>query len=102
MKISGNIEISGINRVVFYRKNLFDRVMVPHNSCYWYDFRRKRRLSNNTMMNIIKSMAANPTRKVWVHGSSINIERVKIKSSKVLGKVRLEVPIYTNTVRLVK
>jgi hypothetical protein len=77
MKITGTIEISGCNRVVFYKKNLFDRISTKNGS-YWYDMRRNRRLSSETMADIIRTMAMHPARRVWTEGGTINIDRKKL------------------------
>jgi hypothetical protein len=83
MKINGSIEISGIERVVFYRKNLFYRVHT-NTTPYWLDTVRNKRMSNTTMMSIIKNMTTDPNRRVWVHGPTINIERINKKHNKCL------------------
>lgn len=79
MKVTGTIEISGCNRVVFYKKNLFDRILTKNGSSYWYDNRRNRRLSSEVMADIVRTMAMHPARRVWTEGGTINIDRKKIK-----------------------
>jgi hypothetical protein len=76
MKINGAIEINGIDTVVFYRKNVFERINTGNGGCYWKDLERGKSISDNKMMSIIKDMTNNPFRRVWVHYDSINVVRV--------------------------
>jgi uncharacterized protein (UPF0276 family) len=83
MKIQGGmLEINGIERVVFYKKNAFLRVVTPKGNTYWFDAVRAKTLDNETMCEIIKNATHNLTRKVWVHGNSINVDRVSKKRMK--------------------
>lgn len=85
MKIHGSIEINGIDRVVFYKKNCFVRVTRPNGQTYWYDTNRRKSLDNDTMCDIVKNATVNPVRKVWVHGNTINVDRY---SKKYIRKIK--------------
>lgn len=87
MKLSGNVEVNGIDRVVFYKKNIFMRVNRPNGTTYWYDMIRQKTLDNETMCSIVKKATQNPMRKVWIHGGSINVDRV---DKNVMKKLRAD------------
>ena len=92
MKING-IEISGIKRIVFYKKNVFIRQSNGNGGWYWWDPKRGRYMGDTTMMKVVKGMAKNPLRRVWTHGHSINIERVGQKKCKDYAVKNIKIPL---------
>jgi hypothetical protein len=81
MKLIGNIEVSGITRIVFYNTGeSWIRMEEPDddNELFWFleddDTFEKVRTHEN-MMNIVHRKIWDPVNwRIWFHGATMNIE----------------------------
>jgi hypothetical protein len=89
MKI-GNMELSGITKVMFYRKNLFERMPTGKGGFYWFDAKRCKFISDRDIVEVINGCNNNPKKHVWSHGDTINVIR---KDQRETSRSILQAPI---------
>jgi hypothetical protein len=80
MKLLGNIEVSGIEEVVFYRATIWRRFSDSEGYSVWLKVSngingKTSYLEDEEMMKILRHKFGNPNYHVWISNSTINITR---------------------------
>lgn len=86
MKLLGNLEVSGLDRVVFYETGEAWVRSEPglDEDPLWFlesDFESTRIKTHDGMMSIIKTRLDDPSWRIWIHGETMNI--VPVDKSKI-------------------
>ena len=84
MKLIGNIEVSGIKRIVFYNTGeawIRSEPDINGNNIYWFledDFNCEKIRDHDTMMKIVHRKIWDPLMwRIWIHGETMNIQPVE-------------------------
>jgi hypothetical protein len=84
MKLIGNIEVSGITRIVFYNTGEAWIRSEPDEdgaNIYWFledDISPGKVRDHQIMMNIVQRKIWDPSNwRIWIHGETMNIEPVE-------------------------
>lgn len=74
------VEVSGITEIVFKKQFLWKRYADNRGMISWVQVDGPGKLTQEEMMMRIRSAVSNPRMKLWVHGETLNIEKMKGES----------------------
>jgi hypothetical protein len=88
MEITGTLELSGIERLIIDKKEIWIRQTTKSGQFVWQKMgdgtHKMKYRPHEKILRAIRGYVVGPRHRVWVHGDTVNVERRKTKKIQIL------------------